>query len=107
MAVGWDYMAESKGAAEGARIANARNANTLAAKKQNDYQRQLKERERKDEEKAAAAQEATIKQAEALDRNTFYKPQVVSSNAGLNSVFDYSTQQIVDTYSQVSKACDV
>ena len=107
MAVGWDYMAESKGAAEGARIANARNANTLAAKKQNDYQRQLKERERKDEEKAAAAQEATIKQAEALDRNTFYKPQVVSSNAGLNSVFDYSTQQIVDTYTSIKNDKDM
>ena len=107
MAVGWDYMAESKGAAAGARIANARNANTLAAKKQNDYQRQLKERERKDEEKAAAAQEATIKQTEALDRNTFYKPQVVSSNAGLNSVFDYSTQQIVDTYTSIKNDKDM
>ena len=107
MAVGWDYMAESKGAAEGARIANARNANTLAARKQNDYQRQLKERERKQEERAAAAQEATIKQAEALDRNTFYKPQGISSNTGLNTVFDYSTQQIVDTYTSIKNDKDM
>ena len=107
MAVGWDYMAESKGAAAGARIANARNANLSASLKQGNYQRQLKERERKQEEKAAAAQEATIRQSEALDRNTFYKPQVVSSNAGLNSVFDYSTQQIVDTYTSIKNDKDM
>ena len=107
MAVGWDYTAESKGAAEGARIANARNANLSASLKQGDYQRQLKERERENEEKAAAAQEATIKQAEALDRNTFYKPQGISSNAGLNTVFDYSTQQIVDTYTSIKNDKDM
>ena len=107
MAVGWDYTAESKGAAEGARIANARNANLSASLKQGDYQRQLKERERENEEKAAAAQEATIRQSEALDRNTFYKPQGISSNAGLNTVFDYSTQQIVDTYTSIKNDKDM
>ena len=107
MAVGWDYMAESKGAAEGARIANARNANSITAQKQANYQRQLKEKQKKDEERAAAAQEATIKQAEALDRNTFYKPQGISSNTGLNTVFDYSTQQIVDTYTSIKNDKDM
>jgi hypothetical protein len=107
MAVGWDYMAESKGAAEGARIANARNANLSASLKQGNYQRQLKEKQKKDEERAAAAQEATIKQAEALDRNTFYKPQGISSNTGLNTVFDYSTQQIVDTYTSIKNDKDM
>ena len=107
MAVGWDYMAESKGAAEGARIANARNANALASQKQADYQRQLKEREKKQEEKAAAAQEAVIKQSEAADRNTFYKSQDVSSNAGLNTIFDHSTQQIVNTYTRIKNDKDM
>lgn len=107
MAVGWDYMAESKGAAEGARIANARNANALASQKQADYQRQLKERDRQNQERAAAAQENVIRQSEAADRDTFYKQQGVSTSAGLNTIFDHSTQQIVDTYTRIKNDKDM
>ena len=107
MAVGWDYMAESKGAAEGARIANARNSNAIASQKQADYQRQLKERDRQNQERAALAQENVIKQSEAKDRDTFYKQQGVSESAGLNTIFDHSTQQIVDTYTRIKNDKDM
>ena len=107
MAVGWDYMAESKGAAEGARIANARNSNAIASQKQADYQRQLKERDRQNQERAAAAQENVIRQSEAADRDTFYKQQGVSTSAGLNTIFDHSTQQIVDTYTRIKNDKDM
>jgi len=107
MAVGWDYMAESKGAAEGARIANSRNANLTASLKQGAYRGEQLRRQRENEARATAAQEATIKQAEAIDRSTFYTPQGVSSSAGLNSVFDYSTQQIVDTYTSIKNDKDM
>ena len=107
MAVGWDYMAESKGAAEGARIANARNSNAIASQKQADYQRQLKERDRQNQERAALAQENVIKQSEEKDRDTFYKQQGVSESAGLNTIFDHSTQQIVDTYTRIKNDKDM
>ena len=107
MAVGWDYMAESKGAAEGARIANTRNSNAIASQKQADYQRQLKERDRQNQERAALAQENVIKQSEAKDRDTFYKQQGVSTSAGLNTIFDHSTQQIVDTYTRIKNDKDM
>ena len=110
MAISWDYMAGVKGTQMGMKQAADTNLATQRAADARNKQAYLKNKALKDKEKEARAQEQVIRQSEALQTKTFFTAaggEDELTYAGLNSVYEKGTQDLISTYTDIKNNKDM
>jgi len=110
MAISWDYMAGVKGTQMGMKQAADTNLATQRAKDARNKQAYLKDKALKDKEEEAKAQEQVIRQSEALTTQTFFTAaggEDKLNYAGLNSVYEKGTQDLISTYTDIKNNKDM
>jgi len=110
MAISWDYMAGVKGTQAGMKQAADSNLATQRAANERNRQINIRNAEIADKEKAAVAQDKVIRQAEAIDHQTFFTGAGGEENldyAGLNSVYEKGTQDLISTYTDIKNNKDM
>ena len=107
MAISWDYMAGVKGTQAGQKAAAQSNLATRQNYATNVSNIREKQRQLEQEKIAAEAQEAAIKQSDALTYQTFDDGNQEDSFAGLNAVFDKTNQDLISTYNSIKNNKDM
>lgn len=110
MAISWDYMAGVKGTQMGMKQSADANLATQRAADARNKQAYLKNKALKDKEEEAKAQEQVIRQSEALQTQTFFTAaggEDELTYAGLNSVYEKGTQDLISTYTDIKNNKDM
>ena len=119
MAISWDFTAGAKAAAASRAAAAKEGSNFLRAidegQREKAYENKQRELTKQKEDEAVKAQEDTFKLLEKQTENTFdtsktnsFGQGVEASNYGsINDVFDYSSQQLINTYMKLYQDKDM
>ena len=119
MAISWDFTAGAKAAAASRAASAKEESNFLRAidegQREKAYEKKERELAKEKEDEAVKAQEDTFKLLEKQTENTFdtsktnsFGEGVEASNYGsINDVFDYSSQQLINTYMKLYQDKDM
>ena len=119
MAISWDFTAGAKAAAASRAASAKEESNFLKAidegQREKAYENKQRELTKQKQDEAVKAQEDTFKLLEKQTENTFdtsktnsFGEGVEASNYGsINDVFDYSSQQLINTYMKLYQDKDM